>query len=105
MSVSQLKTGGGWIEAPERCEVAVVYDDIASRDRAIRVCDSLANRFKDDLDFEFTWWNVRFFEDPAIEQLAEQAAAAADLIFFSTARSTEFTPSNGSSPGSIDQFR
>lgn len=89
MSASQLKAGGGWIDAPERCEMAVVYDDTASRDRAIRICDSLVNRFKGDLDFEFTWWNVRFFEDPAIEHLAEQAAAAADLIFFSIARSTE----------------
>jgi len=89
MTATHLKPDGVWFEGTGRCEVAVVYDDTSSRDRAIRMCDNLVNRFKDDLDFAFTWWNVRFFENPEIEQLAEQAAAEADLIFFSSAGAAE----------------
>ena len=92
MSATQIKPGGGWLDGSGHCEVAVVYDGTPSRDRAVHMCDSLVNRFKDDLDFEFTWWNVRFFENPEIEHLAEQAAAQADLIFYSSAGPAEPSP-------------
>src|SRR5256885_3820941 len=92
MNAIQLRPTGARLDTPERCEVAVVYDDIASRVRAIHLSESLASRFHGDLDFNFTWWNVRFLKDPQISRLAENAAAQADLVLFSISQASEPAP-------------
>jgi len=92
MNAIQLRPTGIRLDAPERCEVAVVYDDIAARVRAMHVSENLASRFEGDLDFNFTWWNVRFLKDPQISRLAEDAAAEADLVLFSISQATEPAP-------------
>jgi len=89
MNAIQLRPTGARLDIPERCEVAVVYDDIASRVRAIHLSENLASRFEGDLDFNFTWWNVRFLKDPQISTLAENAAAEADLVLFSISQAAE----------------
>src|SRR5262245_45984565 len=83
MKAIHLDPTGRSLDIPERCEVAVVYDDVASRVRAIRLSENLTNRFAGDLDLNFTWWNIRFLRDPQIAVLAEDAAAEADLVLFS----------------------
>lgn len=92
MNAIQLSPTGPRLDTPERCEVAVVYDDIASRVRAMHLSESLANRFEGDLDFNFTWWNIRFLKDPQISNLAEEAAAEADLVLFSIGEAAEPAP-------------
>ena len=92
MNAIQLDPAGARLDIPERCEVAVVYDDVASRVRAIRLSESLTSRFAGDLDFNFTWWNIRFLKDPQISVLAEEAAAEADLVLFSISQAGEPAP-------------
>jgi hypothetical protein len=92
MNTIQLRPTGARLDAPERCEVAVVYDDVASRVRAIHLSENLASRFEGDLDFNFTWWNVRFLKDPQISSLAEEAVAEADLVLFSISQAAEPAP-------------
>jgi hypothetical protein len=58
----------------------MVYEDHTTRDYAIQLCDSLSQKFQDDLEFEFTWWGFKYLSDPEIAQQASQAAAEADLI-------------------------
>jgi hypothetical protein len=58
----------------------MVYEDLTTRDYAIQLCDSLSQKFQDDLEFEFTWWGFKYLSDPEIAQQASQAAAEADLI-------------------------
>src|SRR5688572_1395837 len=95
MEVTELEhreAGMPEIATPERCEVAIVYFDKPSRDRAIHLCDTLLERFKDDLDFEFTWWNVRYLTDPHIAHLASEAIANSDLIVFAAGENAELSP-------------
>jgi len=80
---------GGWRPPGDQCEVAVLYDDSSARDRAISLCDRLASHFKGDLDFNFTWWSVRFLKDPEIAHLAEEASRQADLLLFSASEGLE----------------
>jgi hypothetical protein len=66
--------------------VAVVYEDTGSRERALNLCHHLAQGFRAEIDFSFTWWRFRYLEDPDIAQAAAQAAAAADILLFSATR-------------------
>jgi hypothetical protein len=68
----------------------MVYEDPATRDYAIQLCDSLSQKFQDDLEFEFTWWGFKYLSDPEIAQQASQAAAEADLIVVCVHRSGIF---------------
>ena len=95
MTVKELETGDAGtteIATPERCEVAIVYFDKPSRDRGIHLCDTLLQRFKDDLDFHFTWWNVRYLTDPHIAHLASDAIVNSDLIVFAAGENAELSP-------------
>jgi hypothetical protein len=69
-----------------------VYFDKPSRDRAIHLCDTLLERFKDDLDFEFTWWNVRYLTEPHVAHLASEAIVNSDLIVFAAGENAELSP-------------
>ena len=95
MEVTELEhreAGMPEIATPERCEVAIVYFDKPSRDRAIHLCDTLLQRFKDDLDFHFTWWNVRYLTDSHIAHLASEAIINSDLIVFAAGENAELSP-------------
>src|SRR5882762_3446595 len=92
MNAIQLRPTAPPLDTPELCQVAVVYDDVASRVRAIHLSENLASRFEGDLDFNFTWWNVRFLKDPQISRLAEEAVAEADLVLFSISQAAEPAP-------------
>jgi hypothetical protein len=58
----------------------MIYEDLTTRDYAIQLCDSLSQKFQDDLEFEFTWWGFKYLSDAEIAQQASRAAAEADLI-------------------------
>jgi hypothetical protein len=65
------------------CAIVILYEDNPSRDAAIRLCNSLKNIFRSDLDFEITWCRFRYFNDPAVAAEAAEIAAQADLIIVS----------------------
>jgi hypothetical protein len=83
MELDQGSLNDRRVESPECCVSAILYDEPRSRDLALALCDQLQARFWRDLDFEFTWWNLRFLADPHIAWSAAQAVSAADVIVFS----------------------
>jgi hypothetical protein len=67
-------------ETTKRCGVVSIYEDLGSRDLLLHLCDALAWKFRDDLEFQFDWWRFKYLADPAIAMEAAQSAAQADLI-------------------------
>ena len=83
-----LSLNGGfetW-SAPEKCGVMVLYEEVPSRDLALRVCDRLSQNFAGDLEFEFTWWGLRYLCDPQVSVEASRFAMEADLIMVAVHR-------------------
>ncbi len=70
-------------ETTKRCAVVSIYEDLGGRDLLLHLCDSLAWKFKDDLEFQFDWWRFKYLADPEIAMEAAQSAAQADLILLS----------------------
>src|SRR5208282_1481892 len=70
-------------ETTKRCAIVSIYEDLGGRDLLLRLCDSLARKFKDDLEFQFDWWRFKYLADPEIAMEAAQSAAQADLILLS----------------------
>jgi hypothetical protein len=67
-------------EITRRCAVVSIYEGLGDRDLLLRLCDSLAWKFKGDLEFQFDWWRFKYLADPEIAMEAAQRAAQADLI-------------------------
>ena len=84
MSAMELKAQEAWTEKPDWCEVIAIYDDLPCRNAAIKLCHNLAHQFEDDLDFTFSWWNIKYLMDPQLARQAAAAASRADLLIFST---------------------
>lgn len=80
----ELRAPEIWTDKPEWCEVAVIYEDIPSRDSAIRISQHLANQFARDLDFTFSWWKFKYLSDTELAAEAAQAASRSDLVMFAT---------------------
>jgi len=74
--------------APEKCGVMVLYEEVPSRDVALKVCDRLSQNFADDLEFEFTWWGLRYLGDSQVSIEASRFAMDADLIIVAVSRTS-----------------
>lgn len=72
--------------APEKCGVMVLYEEVPSRDLALRVCDRISQNFAGDLEFEFTWWGLRYLSDAQVSLEARRFAMEADLIIVAVQR-------------------
>jgi hypothetical protein len=71
-----LETG----ENKESWVVVVLYDDAATRQRAMAVCDHLAQRFWAEVDLKFHWWRTDFLEDAGMAATATHNSREADFI-------------------------
>ena len=69
-------------DARETWSVVVVYENTATRERAMAVCDHLVQQFWSEVEFEFNWWRTDFLEEPGMAATAASNAAAADFIIF-----------------------
>ena len=58
----------------------VLYEDHATRDRAMDVCDRLVHRFWADVEFDFSWWRFDFLRDSTLAGDAVRVAARSELI-------------------------
>jgi len=58
----------------------VLYEDHATRDHAMEVCDRLVHKFWADVEFEFSWWRFDFLHDSALASDAVRLAARSELI-------------------------
>ncbi|HEY2951640.1 MAG TPA: hypothetical protein VGK40_03600 [Verrucomicrobiae bacterium] len=71
-------------ETRAKVSVVVTYEDTATRDRAISVCDGMFAQLGPQTDCEISWWRFSYLHDPALAAQAAAAAAQAGLILFST---------------------
>ena len=78
--------------AEETWSVVVLYEDQATRDRALAMCDHLVKHFWAEVEFDFLWWRTGFLADPLLAQTAAQDAREADVIIFSSVPEGEFPP-------------
>ena len=79
-------------DAAEALTVAVIYEDGATRDRAMSLCDHLVHKLWEDIDFEFSWWKCDYLNDPGIAADAAVAASRADMIIFSGDADRDLSP-------------
>ena len=84
--------GPGRSDSAEALTVAVVYEDTATRERAMSLCDHLVHKLWEDVDFEFSWWKCDYLSDPGIAADATVAASGADMIIFSGDADQELSP-------------
>lgn len=67
-----------------RFVVAVVYEDDQTRDRAVHLCDQMAEELEAEVQFDFTWWKFHFLRDPILAGQAANAVSTADMVIIST---------------------
>ena len=72
--------------------VVIVYEDQATRDRAMATCDYLVKRHWSDFEFDFSWWKFAYLRDSAIAAAAASAASEANMIIFSAQLGKELPP-------------
>jgi hypothetical protein len=79
-------------DSSDACAVVVTYEDKATRDRAMLLCDQLVQNLWEDIDLEFSWCKFDYLRDPRIATAATAAASRADLIIFSAHASSSLPP-------------
>jgi len=62
--------------------VVVIYDDLPTREEAVKFSDVLVRRFWSEYEFDVGWWSVRDLEKPERALTAAAKAAKADLLVF-----------------------
>ena len=72
------------LETRAKVSVVVVYEDTATRDRAIGLFEGMFAQLGPETDLEVSWWRFGFLRDPHLAAQAADAAARAGLILFST---------------------
>src|SRR5437899_3117434 len=68
---------------PELFSVVVLYEDRATRDRALSVCHHMEAQVGDEIDFRFSWWRFDFLGASDLGEEAAKAALAADMLVVS----------------------
>lgn len=78
--MNAIKPTPGTGENKEMWFVVVLYDDSATRQRAMEVCDHLARRFWSEVELKFHWWRTDFLEDAGMAATAADNSRNADFI-------------------------
>ena len=81
---------GARLETKAACSVVVVYEDAASRERAVTFCDLLVSRFWAKCEFNVSWWSFALLDQAVAAKDAGERAARADLIVFSATPEGDF---------------
>jgi hypothetical protein len=64
----------------DRCTVVVIYDDNATRARALTACDCLVDQIWESVELDFHWWRTDFLKDQYMARAAAYYAIAADFL-------------------------
>lgn len=70
-------------------DLVVAYEDVQTRDRALKLYDHLAQQLLNDYDFQCSWWKFDHLESPALRARATNAAAEANMVILSLRGSNE----------------
>lgn len=81
--LTKPNVGESTLAREEVFSAVVVYEDAATRDRAMQVCERLVQRFWKEMEFDFRWWRFDFLRDAGLGRQAGRQAAGSDLILFS----------------------
>ena len=81
LTKSQIEQLGS--EVGEAFSIVVAYEDTATRDQAIVLCDHLVRKLWGDFEFDVSWLRFDYLADPRIATDAMAAAATADMVIFS----------------------
>jgi hypothetical protein len=76
----------------ELCTVVVLYDDDATRARALIAGDYLIGQFWEDVELDFHWWRTDFLNDPCLAQAAASHAWQSDFLIICSQDPTEVSP-------------
>jgi len=74
------------------CVVLVVYEDTATRQRAMSACDFLMHQFWSEVEFDFHWWRTDFLEHPSMARAAAEQAIEADFLIVCSGSQCQFSP-------------
>jgi len=61
----------------------MIYEDIPTREEAVKFSDAMVRRFWSRYEFDFGWWSLAHLETVESARLAAEKAVLADLIVFS----------------------
>src|SRR5438034_10459789 len=68
------------VEKGDLFSAVVLYEDLATRDRAMQICDRVVQKFWADVEFDFSWWRVDFLLDSALAGEGVRLAVRSLLI-------------------------
>jgi hypothetical protein len=73
-------------------DLVVAYQDTDTRDRALHLYDSIAQKLLDDYDFQCAWWRFEHLQTAALMQQATDAAIEANMIILSVHAGKDLPP-------------
>lgn len=74
------------------CNIVVLYDNDATRTRALAACDYLVRQFWQEVELKFHWWRSDFLLDAQLARVAADNAVTADFLIISSASDLAFSP-------------
>jgi len=86
------KSSSPMVKKEDSFSAVVLYEDHATRDRAMEVCDRLVHKFWADVEFEFNWWRFDFLNDSVLASEAVRLTARSELILLAAHAGRELPP-------------
>lgn len=80
---AQSARGNAHWEPKYPFDLVVAYEDIATRNQALRLYDSIAKQLLDDYDFQCSWWKLDFLQSPPLFEQAADTAADSNMLVLS----------------------
>lgn len=72
------------LDLPDKCEIIVMYEDVTSRATAIEVCQRLRTQLRNEMQFTFDFWKLKYLGEPELARRASEVAARAEVVLFCT---------------------
>jgi len=66
------------------CSVVILFEEAQAREKAVKFCDQLVERFWAEREFNLTWLPFSALSDPDSAREAHVKAYSADMIVFAT---------------------
>jgi hypothetical protein len=89
---AMIESSAQKIQPTEMWSVVVLYEDKATRERAMGICDDLIRQFWAEVEFDFRWWRTDFLVDAAMAKAAATDARVADFIIFCSHPESDLSP-------------
>jgi len=73
-------------------DLVIAYEDLATRNRAMRLHDHLDRQLGGDFDFHCAWWKFEHLREPTLREQAVDDAMSANMIVISIHGDCELFP-------------